>query len=330
MKRATLLRAGLAASIAATAGTLRPARSAGSAIELVAVPTEDMVDCYYAIKTGLFARSGLDVNLVRASSGAAATTAVVSGTYQIAKTSFLPFFSAHVQGIPLVAIAPQILNDQQNPRALLQIAPDSKYKTGADLDGKTVGVPSLGDVSTLAIRAWVDKTGGDWHSLKFVEIPNSALEAAIASHRIDAAILQTPQLDSSLEAGTTKTLAYANAAIAPKFILGAYLALADWANSHAREARAFASTLAQASTYVNAHRAETVPLVVELTKASLADIARMHRTTNPTALDPALIQPLIDAAAKYGIIPRAFPAAEIVWAPLLNKRASAKDSAAGA
>ncbi len=314
MNRRDMVRIAALSSIAVLAET-RPqsVRAATEPIQLVCVPTEDMTDLYYAVKTGMFARNGLDVSLAPTSSGAAAVAAVVSGTYQIAKTSLLAFFSAHVQGIPLVAIAPQILNELQNPRALLQVAPDSPYRTGADLNGKTVGVPSLGDVSTLAIRAWVDKTGGDWRSLKFVEIPNSALEAAIAQHRIDAAILQTPQLDVSLEAGTTKTLAYANAAIAPKFILGGYVALADWTSHHAKDARTFASTLAEASNYVNTHRAETAPLVAELTKAALVNVAKMHRTTNPTTLDPTLVQPLIDAAAKYGIISRAFPAREIIW-----------------
>lgn len=288
----------------------RPAsvRAALEPIQLICVETEDMTDLYYAVKTGMFARNGLDVTLVPTSSGAAATAAVVSGTYQIAKTSFLPLFSAHLQGIPLVVIAPQILNEQQNPRALLQIALDSSAKTGADLNGKTVGVPSLGDVSTLSIRAWVDKTGGDWRSLKFVEIPNSAMEAALVQHRADAAMLQTPQLDISLAAGTTKSLGNANAAIAPLFMFTGYIARNEWASQHADALRRFVATLAKATAYVNAHRPETVALVSEFTKANLANIEKMHRTTNGTTLDPALIQPLIDAAAKYGQIPRSFPA----------------------
>lgn len=286
---------------------------AAEAIGLVCVETEDMTDLYYAVKTGMMSRAGLDVTLMPSNSGAAATAALISGTYQIAKTSFLPFFSAHVRGLPLVVIAPQILNEPDSPRALLQIAPDSTIKSGADLNGKVVGVPALGDVSTLSIRAWVDKTGGDWHSLKFVELPNSALGAAIAQHRVEAAILQTPQLDLSLEAGQTKTLAYSNEAIAPKFILGGYIAQADWATQHADVVRKFDATLADATAYVNAHHTETAPLVAELTKSTLANVAKMHRTTNPTVLDPALIQPLIDAAAKYGIIAHGFPAREIFW-----------------
>jgi hypothetical protein len=39
----------------------------------------------------------------------------------------------------------------------------------------------------------------------------------------------------------------------------------------------------------------------------------MHRSLNATALDPKLVQPFIDAAAKYEHIAHAFPAHEIFW-----------------
>jgi NitT/TauT family transport system substrate-binding protein len=167
LKRHELLRTAALAPLALLGGT-RPVRAALDPLQIAGVPSEDMTDCYYAVKTGMFARNGLDVTLEATSSGAAATAAVVSGTYPIGKSSLLALMSAHLQGIPLVAVAPAILNEPQNPRSLLQIAPDSPYKTGADLNGKTIGVPALGDATSVAIRAWVDKTGGDWHSLKFV------------------------------------------------------------------------------------------------------------------------------------------------------------------
>ena len=39
----------------------------------------------------------------------------------------------------------------------------------------------------------------------------------------------------------------------------------------------------------------------------------MARSTYGTAVDPSLVQPTIDAGARYGIIGRAFPASEIIW-----------------
>jgi hypothetical protein len=39
----------------------------------------------------------------------------------------------------------------------------------------------------------------------------------------------------------------------------------------------------------------------------------MHRSFNATSLDVSTVQSLIDATAKYELLPRAFNAREIVW-----------------
>jgi hypothetical protein len=44
-------------------------------------------------------------------------------------------------------------------------------------------------------------------------------------------------------------------------------------------------------------------------------VARMQRATYGTVLDPALLQPVIDNAAKYGSFPRPVTAAELLWTP---------------
>ena len=254
-------------SVASLAALARPGTAAAQGplekIRVAGPPTEDMTNLYYAIKTGMFQRAGLDVSMVPTGSGAAATAAVIVGTYELAKTSLLAVFAAHLREIPIAIVAPEIVHTPRNrvAEAELQIATDANYKTGADLNGKTIGVPALGDVNTLATRAWVDKNGGDWRSLKFVEIPNSALEAAIVQHRIDAAMLQSPQLDFSLAAGTTKTLGDGYGAVAPSFMSGAYVARTDWASQHADSLRRFTRVYVDATTYVNNHPAETVPLV---------------------------------------------------------------------
>jgi len=126
-------------------------------------------------------------------------------------------------------------------------------------------------------------------------------------------VMQSPLFDASVAAGTTKTLAYAYGAIAPLFMGAAYVARTDWATQHADAVRRYARVLGEAATYVNSHPTETAPLVAELTKIEIANVAKMHRTFNGTTLDPALVQPVIDAAAKYEVIARSFPAREILW-----------------
>jgi NitT/TauT family transport system substrate-binding protein len=286
------------------------------AVEKITVagpPTEDATNLYYAVRNGIPQRLGIDVEMIATSSGTAATTAVIAGTYDVARTSLNATMAAYLRGIQIVAVAPDNVYSSRTPFSLLQIAVDSPYKTASDLNGKTIGTPALNDFNMLSTQCWVDKHGGDWRSLKFVEIPNSALEAAIQSHRIDAAILQTAQLFASLAAGTTKTLGDALTAIAPTFLAGVYVARRDWANAHAEALRRLNRVLNEGTAYVGSHPAETVPLVAELTKLDLANVAKMYRTINGTSVEPAQIQPVIDAAAKYGAIPRGFSAREIIW-----------------
>jgi NitT/TauT family transport system substrate-binding protein len=301
------------ASLAGLAPRPAPAQSTLEKIQVVGPVAESLTNLVYAIKNGMFRRAGLDVTLVETSSGAAATTAVITGTYDIGLTSLLPILAAHVRGIPIAIVAPAVINTARNPFAELQIAADAPYKTGADLNGKTMAVPSIGDMNTLGTKAWVDKTGGDWRSLKFVEVPNVAIEAAIVTRRVAGGIMQSPLLDTSVAAGTTKTLAYAYGAIAPVMMSVVYIARTDWAAQHAEALRTYNRVLNEATAYVNAHPAETAPYVAELTKIDLANTTKMHRTINGTTLDPAMFQPVIDAAAKYEQIAHGFPARELIW-----------------
>lgn len=261
----------------------------------------------------MFAQAGLDVEMADTSNGSAATQAMIGGTYQIAKSDLMSICEAHLHGIAIVLVAPENMYNPRDPFALLQVADDAPYRTGADLNGKTAGVASLHGGGSLMVKAWVDKNGGDWRSLTFVEVPNPAMEAAIVQHRVAAGVLQPPQLDASLAAGTTRTLGDCMGAIAPHYLFAAYIARRDWASTHADEVRRFASVLAEATTYVNSHPAETAPLVAELAKMSLDKVKLMHRALNGTVLDGALVQPFIDAAARYGEIERTFPAREILW-----------------
>ena len=135
--------------------------------------------------------------MVPTTSGTAATTAVIAGTYEAANTSLLAAMAAHTRGIPIVLIAPQAVYTAENPFSLLQVAPDSTFKTGADLNGKTISVLGINDINQLSTSAWVDKNGGDSKTLKFVEIPPGLTADAIAGHRVEAGELLEPLLAAS-------------------------------------------------------------------------------------------------------------------------------------
>ena len=304
----------IALSSLVAAGTVRSVTEAQAlqAVHLAAPATEDMTNLYYGIKSGAFQRAGLNLDYFHTNSGSAAVTAMLTGSYDIAVSGLLSLLSAHLRDIPLVIIMGENAHNSRNPSQLLQVATDSKIQNASDLNGKTIGTPSLNDLNSVAIKAWSDKNGGDWRSLKFVEVPNSALVAAIADHRIDAGSVQYPALGLSLADHSTRTLGDALSAVAPRFLLAAYIVRRDWAAQTAATIRRFRAGYTEATDYNNGHFPQTATYTAELTGITADQALKMRRTTNPTMPTPADIQPLIDAAAKYGAISKSFKAEELL------------------
>lgn len=288
-------------------------------LRIAAVPSDTIATLTYAERSGMFRKAGLDVQFTKATSGAAVVAAVVSGSYDIGHSSLIPFVNAYLHRIPLTMVAAAAVYDARSPYAQMIVAADAPFKTGADLNGKTIAVSSLNDITGMAAAAWVDANGGDSRTLRFVEIPISAVPATIEEHRVDAGIVFYPPLGAALAAGKVRLFAPAFNAIGPFFVASAWIATTDWASKHPDAARAFNDVFQRAAAYTNTHHAETVGLSSEMTGTPPEVVAKMVRIDVATAMDPAVIQPMIDAAVKYKAIPKSLAAKDLIFAPLLTK-----------
>lgn len=283
-------------------------------------PDDDVTPLIYGIKSGLFRAAGLDVQVQRASNGSSVAAGVVSGSYDIGKSSLVSLMNARLKGVPIVLIAPGATYDPKYPYTQLLVPADAGVTSGRDLDGKTVAAASLRDLAQLAISCWVDAHGGESQSLQFVEVPMSAAGAALQEHRIYAASVTEPFLDADLATGKVKGLGSAYAAIATHFMFAGWFSTSDFASKHAGAAKRFSTTLIKAAQYTNAHRAETAAMMAEFTGIPLAVYEKLgQRATNGTTLRPADVQPLIDKAAQYKIIPQRFAAEDLIFPAAMTK-----------
>ena len=285
-------------------------------IRLAGVPSDDLTSVYYAIKNGMYEKAGLQLEIMPTASGTIATTAVIAGTYEMGKGSAIASLVAHLRGLPLVVVANGSVWDPKVPYNLGLVAADSTIKTGADLNGKVGATSALNDLNQLAIEAWVDKNGGDSKTMKWVEIPcNSASGASLAEHRVDVCALQEPVLSAELAAGKVRVLGPVYSAISDHFVFGVFFCNKEWASKHADVVKRWVRTTYEATAYTNAHHAETVALMADITKIPAPIISKMARVDNATQAtsDPSLLQPLIEAAAKYKFIPRTFPAKDVYF-----------------
>lgn len=276
------------------------------------VPEDGMTPALYAQEAGILRAHGLDVHFDAQRSGSATTAAVIGGAYALGKASVMSLINAHAHNVPIVLIFPGGVYKVGSTHSGMVIRADSPIKTGADLNGKLVAVSALNDLYTIGSYAWVDAHGGDWTSLKLLEIPITAIAEAVGSGRVDVGNLTDPFFTSALETKKVRLLADTDAAIASQFALTAWFSTRDYAQSNPGIVRAFRAALHEAAIYANDHHAATVNALAKFSGQDPGVVARMNRMAYGTELDPKLIQPLIDDAAKFKVIPAAFDARDFI------------------
>jgi ABC-type nitrate/sulfonate/bicarbonate transport system substrate-binding protein len=92
-----------------------------------------------------------------------------------------------------------------------------------------------------------------------------------------------------------------------------WLATDTWLATHADVATRFASAIAKAAAWANAHEKESAAILVANSKLDPATANTMARAVYGTQLDTSLIQPVIDGAVKYGIIAQPIAASDLIW-----------------
>jgi NitT/TauT family transport system substrate-binding protein len=303
----------LGAAAAGFAGTPRPAwaQPAPATIRIATIPSELITPYAYAVRAGLFDRAGVKFEVSRASSGAAVAAAIAGGAIDIGITSVLAVVLGHARGVPLTVVAPAGL-EMPDAQSGLLVLNDSPLRIAKDFNGKTIAAAAVNDIISLSMKCWMDQNGGDSSSFKVVEIPQLSQLAALEAGRVDGIALANPAYTIAMSGGKVRSVANIHGAVAPRYLLAMWFSSTTWVERNRSTAERFARTVADAVGYVNAHQAETVDDVVAATGLERSLVLRMKRFPQVPNVLASDLQPVIDAAARYKMIERSYPAAEII------------------
>ena len=287
-------------------------------IHVAGPPIDDYKPVYYGIQSGLFKKYGLTVEATNTQSGSAALAAVVGGSMQVAFTSLPAVLQAHLRGVPFKVVAPAQWYLSDAPTAMLIVKKDGPVHAARDLDGTTIATSSLHDLNQTASLAWVDANGGDSKTIKVIELPSSAIAAAIDDGRIAAATIADPFLSAAVNSGKARVLAHSYDAIGKRFETSVYVATEDYVQGHRDAMQRFARGMHDAIVYTNTHLPETVNLVASYSGVEPAVVAKTIRAIDPDYIDPRNLQPMIDIGVKYGLIDRGFDANDLIASTALR------------
>jgi NitT/TauT family transport system substrate-binding protein len=311
--RAAALRALGTVAAGTVAWSAAPAaRAEGSTLQIGAMPTDAAAQAFYALDRGFFKAAGLDVALTVMTNTATIAAAVSSGSIDIGYGSVVPLAEAHNRGLSFKAIAPAGMYAGAPSTLMMMVSKRSTAKTGADLNGKTIAVNGLRDLTQYTAQAWIAQNGGDIKTIKLVEIPFSEMGNALDAGRVDAAIVGEPYMAAAL--GVARTIGDAGGAVGKKYYITTWFATEAWLNAHAALARTFVNVMHQTAEWGNTHRADSAEILRKYSKISPEVMATMVRTTYGDAprLEPVMLQPVIDVAVKYGTTAPT-PAADLIW-----------------
>ena len=302
-----LARAGAAAALA-----LRPAGAwAEGPVRAMTLPFDQGAQLYYAQDLGMFRRAAIDVAVSTANYGTQVAAAVAGGAIEIGQSNIMSLAAACERGLPFALIAAGGLYSSAKPTSLMIVEKTSPLKTAKDLDGKTVAVSGLKSITQLSVSAWADQNGGDSTQIKFVEMPFVEMEPALATGRIDAALMADPDATTALAVGRTRPFAKAFDAIGKQFLIGGWFAKTDWIAANPDAVKKFVAVMRESALWANnsVNYKQSAAILEKYTKVA---VGAANRIAFGDHLDAALIQPNIDIAAKYGLLKASFPAAKMI------------------
>lgn len=279
-------------------------------IRIATTPIDLGAEALYADDLGFFKKAGLDVELNLLASGSVIASAVAGGSIDIGQSNIVALATAHANGLPFVVVAPAGSYTSKAPTTALVEADGSPVRTAKDLEGKIIATQALKDLNWTSTNAWLAKNGADPASVRFIEVPQNSVCNVVTSGRAAAGIVSEPYLTFALGNGC-RILAANHDAIAKSFLIGAWFSTSAWAQSHRDEVRRFRAVIAQTARWANTHHDESARILEKYTK--LASPAGMKRVPFPEKAEPAQIQPVIDAAAKFGVLKAPFPASELLF-----------------
>jgi NitT/TauT family transport system substrate-binding protein len=280
---------------------------AGSAevktLKVGVIPIADVAPLYLGMDKGFFADEKLKIEPQLAEGGAAIVPSVVSGDYQIGFSNTTSLIIAASKNLPVQIISQGVLGGTGPDDAWdgVIVPKGSDIKDIKGLEGKTVAVNTLNNVSQVVVNTALKEAGADYTKVKYVEVPFPDMNAALESGRVDAAFQVEPGYSGGLAAGS-KNIANAYEEMAPNYTVATYFASKQYIADSRDVVDRFTRAMQKSLEYASAHDDEVRAIVGTYTEIPQAVLDKMNLPTWKSDLNRPTIEQTSAAAKEYGFI----------------------------
>jgi NitT/TauT family transport system substrate-binding protein len=267
------------------------------------IPIADVAPLYLGVDKGFFDEEGLKIDPQLAEGGAAIVPSVLSGDYQIGFSNTTSLIIAASKKLPIQIISQGVLAGETTKEAWdgVIVPKGSDIKEIGDLEGKTVAVNTLNNVSQVVVNTALKKAGADYTKVKYVEVPFPDMNTALESGRVDAAFQVEPGYSGGLAAGS-KNISNAYEEMAPNYTVATYFASKQYIGENRDVVDRFNRAMQKSLDYASQHDDEVRAIVGTYTEIPKEVLDKMNLPVWKSDLNRPTIEQTSAAALEYGFI----------------------------
>jgi NitT/TauT family transport system substrate-binding protein len=274
----------------------------------------DLSPFFMATEKGFFKEAGLEITLASMVGGAAIQPALASGAINIGWTNVVSMGQGYLQGFDFRFLANgAIVKRGTHDFSGLMVGVDSPVKTGKDLEGKTMGINTLGNITQATAMLWVDKHGGDSSKVKWVEMPMPQMVPALVNKQIDACLAVEPFVTVPVRVQKqARLLGQPLGEVAPRFLIASYFSSEAWIEKNVGTVKAFVAAINRGIDAHNANPEEAKAVIAKHTGLKPDLVKDIVLPAFEKKLLESDIEPLLEVAARYKMVEKKFPPREII------------------
>lgn len=303
---AVLLMAGCA-SASAPSGSGSSSAGATTTLKVATISMDGAVPLFIAQEQGFFKEEGLTVETTTSPAFDGTLAGVMNGQSDIGFAASPPLLNAMAQKAPIQVVA-QTASAGKGLEANVNVFGD-EITSPKQLEGKTVAVTSLNDLSAVGIRLLVAQDGGDPAKVNLVELPDAQRIGALVEKRIDAAAMVGPTAITARATPGIRLLVDYTDGLPLNTPLDVYFSSPTFIKDHPQQLEGFRAALDKAVTYANANP-DAVRAVLATMWKDVGGVEAANETTlmtYNTATSASALTALQDALHTYGKLTKIVP-----------------------
>ena len=271
-------------------------------IEVGVVPVVDVAPLYLGIQQGFFEEEGLDVQPAIAQGGAAIIPAVVNGDQEIGFSNIVSLLIGQIEGLPVQVISQgiQATDEPDNDTAAIAVPADSDIQEPADLEGKTIAINTLRNISELTVKAALDGEGVDTSTLNFVEVPLPDMVGQLEAGQVDAAGLVEPFITTGKGAGH-RMIIYDRVATEPEMTIATYFTSTQFLESDPDVVEGFVRAMNRSLEYATENADQARQAIAEYTEIPPDVLEQVVLPLWQTDLNQDSIELIAELMVTHGI-----------------------------